>query len=67
MGKRFVQICRMKSKDDITLLLIVIYLTGLIQIMLEPVISGYPQLLWVLFMIDGMVMVYLSDVTSRKV
>lgn len=67
MGKRFVKICRTKNKNDITLLLIVIYLTGLIQIMLEPVISGYPQLLWVLFMIDGMVMVYLSDVASRKV
>lgn len=66
MGKRFLKILRIKNKDHITLLLIVIYLTVFIQIMLEPVISGYPQLIWVLFMIDGIVMLYLSDVSSRQ-
>lgn len=66
MGKRFSKICRIKYKDDMTLLLIVIYLTVFIQIMLEPVISGYPQIVWILFMIDGMVMLYLSDVSSEN-
>ena len=66
MGKRFFEICRINNKNDITLLLITFYLTISIQIMLEPVIGGYPQLVWILFMIDGMSMQYLSEVSSRN-
>lgn len=66
MGKRFFEICRIKNKNDITLLLMTFYLTISLQIMLEPVIGGYPQLVWILFMIDGMSMLYLSEVSSRN-
>lgn len=63
---RIISIHNLKSKNDVTLLLFAMYLSVLVQIMLEPVIGGYPQLVWVLFLIDGVTMPYLKDIKSTK-
>lgn len=49
-----------RFNDDVGILLLVLYISVLVQLMLEPVISGYPQLVWTLFLIDGMSLCYLT-------
>ena len=45
-------------------LIFLLYLTILLQSSTEPVIQGYPQLLWFLFVIDGFAIPYIRDYTS---
>lgn len=51
-----------KVKDKTSKLLLVIYLTMLIQLLTEPVVTGYPIYIWNLFIIDGLTSAYLKEV-----
>lgn len=55
-----------KLKDRTSKLLVVIYLTMLIQLLTEPVVSGYPIYIWNLFIIDGLASAYLKNVYSNN-
>lgn len=63
---RIYSLHRLSCKDESIYLLLAMYLSIGIQIMLEPVIGGYPQLLWTLFLIDGITMPYLRDYRRNK-
>lgn len=58
---RIFRLHKVEMKNDVTFLLLSIYISAGIQVMLEPVIGGYPQLIWTLFLIDGMTIQYLKD------
>lgn len=63
---RILSIHRLKSKNDVIFLLLAMYLAVFVQIMLEPVIGGYPQLVWVLFLIDGVTIPYLKEIRLKN-
>ena len=58
---RIIKLHRIKRKTVSVFLILSIYISVLIQIMLEPVFVGYPQLLFFLFLIDGIVVGALAD------
>lgn len=62
---RFFALHKLKLKKDVTFLLLAVYVAIGIQAMLEPVIGGYPQLVWTLFLIDGMTIPYLQSCNNR--
>lgn len=66
MAKRFFKLLRIRNKQPIIFLLLSIYLACSIQIMLEPVIGGFPQLVWFLFLVDGMTIPYLRSLTASE-
>ena len=61
---RILLIHNIKYKSDVAFLLLAMYVSVFVQIMLEPVIGGYPQLVWVLFLIDGVTIPYLKDIRT---
>ena len=61
---RAIQLHRITKKDNCTYLLLLLYLALLLQSSTEPVIQGYPQLLWFLFVIDGFAVPYIQDYRS---
>ncbi|MBR7133389.1 MAG: hypothetical protein IKD04_07630 [Clostridia bacterium] len=54
MIKYFIKLLLMKDKQDMDYVFIAVYLGVLIQIGLEPVMTGYPILFWVMLFIHGM-------------
>lgn len=54
MIKKIISYHKMKNKEGIALLMEGLYIGIIIYSFLEPVAEGYPQLLWLLFMIDGL-------------
>ncbi len=58
--QRIIRLHKLKNKGDVSFLLFAMYLAMFIQIMLEPVIGGYPQLPWLLFLVDGITIPYLE-------
>ena len=61
MIRRVWSLHKLPYKNDVTYLLLSIYIAVGIQVMLEPVIGGYPQLVWTLFLVDGVTIPYLRD------
>lgn len=53
MMKRIIALSRLKEKTGLILLIQGLYIGIIIQSLLEPVAEGYPQLLWLLLMTDG--------------
>lgn len=49
------------NKNKCTYLIFILYLVILLQSLTEPVIQGYPQLLWLLFVVDGFAVPYIRD------
>lgn len=52
---RFIRLAAAKWKNRVSLLFLSLYIGVFLQLMMEPVIVGYPQLIWVYFMVDGFV------------
>lgn len=61
---RAIQLHRITKKNNCIYLIFLLYLTILLQSSTEPVIQGYPQLLWFLFVIDGFAIPYIRDYIS---
>lgn len=55
------EIHRIKEKNNCCYIILLCYLVILLQSLVEPVIEGYPQLLWLLFVVDGFTIPYLRD------
>lgn len=53
MIRRFIKLLFMKDKRDMDYVFIAVYLGVLIQMGLEPVMTGYPILFWVMLFIHG--------------
>lgn len=51
--KRGFRLYRIKDKSSLSFMLISLYIGITLQVMMEPVIVGYPQLIWLFFLIDG--------------
>lgn len=68
MVKRIIVLFRIKKKNGLLLLVQGLYIGIIIQSLLEPVVEGYPQLLWLLFMTDGVTVGMLEkrQATSNK-
>lgn len=62
--KNLFWLMRRPRKKDYELLLIAMMLSMSIQICMEPVLSGYPILLWCLFLLDGIVTAYSYEIKS---
>lgn len=54
---------RASNKKNIDVLLMASLLSVFVQCLLEPVYAGYPQLLWLLFLLTGMGEMRLRDIT----
>ena len=52
---RIIKLHLIKYKTSFTFLFLSLYIGVMIQVSMEPVIVGYPQLIWFLFLIDGIV------------
>lgn len=52
---RIIKLHLIKYKTSFTFLFLSLYIGVMIQVLMEPVIVGYPQLIWLLFLIDGIV------------
>jgi hypothetical protein len=61
---RAIHLHRNTKKNNCIYLIFLLYLTILLQSSTEPVIQGYPQLLWFLFVIDGFAIPYIRDYES---
>ena len=57
--KRTLFLYRLKPKSSLAFLLICLNVAILPQLLMEPVIQGYPQLLWFMFLMDGVVVGFL--------
>lgn len=57
--KNIINLLKKKNKSDLDYLLIIIYVCVIIQMMLEPVLTGYPILLWIFLFVHGVVSQYL--------
>ena len=62
---RIIRLHKRQNKSPFLLMSLAFYLAILIQLMLEPVTAGYPQLLWFLFLIDGIIVGALADRESN--
>ena len=52
---RYSRLFAVRKKTAVSFLILAMYLGVFLQLMMEPVIVGYPQLIWFFFMIDGFV------------
>lgn len=67
--KIFIKIARMNDKTITEYILLSIYFTTLLQLALEPVMTGYPILFWIQLLIHGMATQHYKDVSieSKKI
>lgn len=66
MIRRVYFLHKIPLKSDVSYLLLLVYIAVGIQVMLEPVIGGYPQLIWTLFLVDGMTVPYLRETYKTR-
>ena len=52
---RIIKLHLIKYKSSFAYLFLSLYIGVFVQVMMEPVIAGYPQLIWFFFLIDGIV------------
>ncbi len=60
---RLLKIYNVKDNNEVRILLLAVTISIIVQIFLEPVIDGYPQLIWTLFLVDGFNLCYLKYCT----
>lgn len=59
--KNFIALLNIKNKSNVDFLCLALFIPMAIQVLLEPVVTGYPILLWALFLLNGIVGQHLKN------
>lgn len=66
LGMAFWKLLRKRKKRDIDFLLIAVYFSILVQMFFEPIMTGYPALLWSMLLIHGATNAYLKEIRTGE-